>query len=563
MGLSATPPTTSSQHAETAILRGTKSFFSERRRPFLLLVLVLAVVTLVLLRGIRKGEFSENVDETVHAATGLYMASLMHDMPLRHPVAYTYTYYAQYPTLGIVMYPPLFYVAEGVSFLILGPSVVAARLTIMVFALVGLYFWFKLVNLLEGEYTAAFSTLLLAFLPAVLRYEKSVMLDIPLMASCIAASYFWVLYLREGLPRHLYGFAAFTCVAFLTKHHAIYLPLWCLITLVALKKWDRVMNWRVAITAAVCLLVVAPVYVLMIFMQPSLGVAIKGTSANSTMQLGYYWLKLPALIGWGALILSVCGIVLSRWWGKRESTVLMLAWIASCYIVFTLVRHKDPEGRYILYWVPAFAFFAVAPFTGKISVRWIRVLGATALTVVLATYTVRAATYQRPYVSGYASLSQQLTRMEGGCVLVDADLPGNLSFFMRAFDPARRFIILRKSLYEIRMIREWGSTEFAHTPTDVERILKADSVRYVVVENNMPLYFPSQQMLREILDHSGQYRVLGTFPIDTNVRNWQGRNLILYESVAPVATPQGVLHIKMGNLSHDIDVPFEKLTKDK
>ena len=28
------------------------------------------------------------------------------------------------------------------------------------------------------------------------------------------------------------------------------------------------------------------------------------------------------------------------------------------------------------------------------------------------------------------------TQMEGGCVLVDADLPGNLIFFTRASDPA-------------------------------------------------------------------------------------------------------------------------------
>ena len=299
MDLASTPPTSFSRQHEnaTANLPAALAFFTAPRRRHLLLVLVLAIVTVALTRGIRKGEFSENVDETVHAATGLYIASLMHDLPLRHPVEYTYRYYAQYPSLGIVMYPPVFYLAEGVSFLILGPSVVAARLTVLFFALGGLYFWFKLVALLEDEYSAALSTLLLAFLPAVLRYEKSVMLDIPLMAFCIAASYFWILYLRQGLPRQLYGFAAFACLAFLTKHHAIYLPLWCLITLVALKKWDRVTSWRIAGTAAVCLLIVAPVYLLQIFMQSSLGVAIKGTSANSTMQWGYYWSKLPQLIG--------------------------------------------------------------------------------------------------------------------------------------------------------------------------------------------------------------------------------------------------------------------------
>lgn len=535
-----------------------RSALAPARRRFLLLFVSLALVTAVLLRGIHRGEFSENVDETVHAATGLYVASFIHDLPLRHPVQYTYRYYAQYPSLGIVMYPPAFYIVEGVAFSIFGPSVVTARLTVVFLALLGLYFWFNLVCELEDEYTAALSTLLLAFLPSVLRYEKVVMLDLPLMAFCLAASYFWILYLRRGSPHLLYWFATFLCLAFLTKQHAIYLGLWCLTTLVAEKRWDRILNWRAAGTAAVCSLVVAPVYILQILMNASLALNVKGTSANATMQWGYYWARLPELIGWGALVLSVFGILTSWWRIRRENAIVMLAWILSCYIIFTLVRHK--EDRYILYWAPAFAYFAVAPFMRRTRLPWMRIFGAAIVIVVLASYTVQAWSYQRLYVSGYAQLARQLTQREGGCVLVDMDLPGNFIFFMRAFDPARRFVILRKALYEVRTVREWGVTEFAHNQSDVEQILKTDSVRYIVVEKNMPLYFSSQTALREILDHSGQYKMVATVPIESNLNGWQGRRLILYESATPVVPPRGVLHIKMANLPHDIDIPFEQLT---
>jgi hypothetical protein len=527
-------------------------------RGVVLLVLSLALVTAVLLRGIHKGEFSENVDETVHASTGLYVASFLHDLPLRHPVQYTYRYYAQYPSLAIVMYPPAFYAVEGVAFLIFGPSVVTARLTIILFALFGLYFWFRLVNELEDEYTAALSTVLLAFLPSVLNYEKAVMLDVPLMAFCIAASYFWILYLGRGLSRHLYWFTTFLCLAFLTKHHAIYLFLWCPITLVALRRWDRILNWRVAAAAAVSFVVVAPVYILQIVMNPSVGLNVKGTSANAGMDLGYYWTKLPELIGWGALVLSVIGILISFWRLKRENAIVMLAWIASCYIVFTFIRHK--EARYIMYWVPAFAYFAVAPFTRKWSVPWIRAVGIALVAVVVGSYSARAWNYQRLYVSGYAQLAKDLTRREGGVVLADMDLSGNFIFFMRASDPARRFIILRKALYDVRILREWGADEFAHNQSDVEQILKADSVRYVVVENNGPLHFSAQNALRELLDHSGQYKMLETVPIESNMNDWQGRSLTLYESILPVVPPHGVLHIRMQNLHHDIDIPFDELT---
>jgi hypothetical protein len=527
-------------------------------RRWLLLVFSLALVGAFLLRGIQTGEFSENVDETVHAATGLYVASFLHDLPLRHPVQYTYRYYAQYPSLGIVMYPPLFYFIEGVAFFLFGPTVVTARLTVIFLALTGLFFWFKLLEELEDEYTAALSAVLLGFLPAVLRYEKTVMLDIPLMAFCVAASYFWVVFLRRGSSRALYGFATFLCLAFLTKHHAIYLFLWCPVTLIALKKWKRILQWRVLGVAVVCAVVVAPVYILQILMNASVALNVEGTAANSTMGWGYYLSVLPELIGWGALVLSILGIVISLWRGKRENTLLMLAWIVSCYVLFSLIRHKEP--RYIIYWVPAFAYFAVAPFTRRTQFRWSRAVGIALVSVVLASYFVRAWTYQRDYVSGYSQLAKQLTQREGGCVLVDMELPGNFIFFMRAFDPARRFVILRKALYEVRTVREWGVTEFAHDQIDVARILQDDSVRYVVVESNLPLKFASQTALRNLLDHSGQYRVVETMPIESNQSQEQGRSLIFYESVAPVVPPNGILHIKMSNLHHDINIPLQQLT---
>ena len=76
----------------------------------------------------------------------------------------------------------------------------------------------------------------------------------------------------------------------------------------------------------------------------------------------------------------------------------------------------------------------------------------------------------------------------------------------------------------------------------------------------MPLHFSPQQPLRDILEHSGDYRELATVPIESNMNDWQGRSLILYESKVPPVPPHGVLHVKMTNLPHDIDVPFEQLS---
>jgi hypothetical protein len=60
------------------------------------------------------------VDEAQHAVIGLFVANALRDLPIRHPVHYAYRYYAQYPALAILGWPPLFYIFEGLSFLVLG-----------------------------------------------------------------------------------------------------------------------------------------------------------------------------------------------------------------------------------------------------------------------------------------------------------------------------------------------------------------------------------------------------------------------------------------------------------
>src|SRR5258708_31176393 len=129
-----------------------------KSRSTMILAGVLLVVCVLIVKDIDKGEFSYNVDETQHAVTGLYVADLIRDHPFSHPVEYTYRYYAQYPALaGVIHWPPLYYVVEGISFLAFGPTVVAARLSIVGFALFGLFFLYRMVEELQGSWTSVLS----------------------------------------------------------------------------------------------------------------------------------------------------------------------------------------------------------------------------------------------------------------------------------------------------------------------------------------------------------------------------------------------------------------------
>ncbi|PYV62775.1 MAG: hypothetical protein DMG97_39520, partial [Acidobacteria bacterium] len=229
-------------------------------RTTALLSCVLLLSTVTILKGVRLGEFSYNVDETQHAMTGLYVADLVRDHPA-HPVAYTYRYYAQYPALsGVVHWPPLFYCVEGLFFLILGPTVVAARLAILFFAILGSVFWFLLVRELLNDWAAAVSAIWLALLPTVLLFEKTVMLEIPSLACCLAASYFWVSYLLKGKKSQVYWFALFASAALLTKQNGIYLIPFCAMTGLFCGGWKFFVRKEVLYAVAICLVLITPYY---------------------------------------------------------------------------------------------------------------------------------------------------------------------------------------------------------------------------------------------------------------------------------------------------------------
>src|SRR5258708_4293616 len=225
---------------------------SNRYRGLLMLG-VMALMCTVAARGIRRGEFDFNVDEAQHAVTGLFVADAIHDLPLRHPAQYAYRYYAQYPAIAIVHWPPLFYVFEGLSFLTLGRSVVAARLTILLFSLLLCYQWFNLVEELHAPFTAPVSPPILSLLPTILLFEKTVMLEIPSLALTVASIRAWIQYLGEGRRVSIYRFALLLSAAMLCKQNSIYVLVFCVLSLGATRRWERV--WKRDVFSVVGLIV--------------------------------------------------------------------------------------------------------------------------------------------------------------------------------------------------------------------------------------------------------------------------------------------------------------------
>lgn len=539
---------------------------SPRRR--LLFASVLLIVVVIVTHGITIGEFDYNVDESQHAATGLFVANLLKDAP-RNPVAYTYRYYAQYPALsGVIHWPPLFYLWEGLTFLVLGPSVVSARIAILFFALLGLFYWCRFVFELLNEWAAALSTVIVALLPTVLLFEKAVMLEIPCLSLCIAALYYWYQYLSCEHLSKLYWFALFFSAAMLTKQNAVFLPLVCLLSVAAMSKWRLLWNRRVVGPAVLMTVLIAPFYTVVYLVHwKAIAMDLVGQNAPAaTRSAGFahyinvglfYFRALPEQFGWPLLILALVGVITCRVWSQREPVAFMLSWIAACYLTFTLISHK--EARYAFYWVPPVIFFVVGPLTAVWKLRATRLLTAGLACLLLVQVVVEGWRYQRPYIQGYATLASSVKQLGNpGILLFQASVPANFIFFLRKADTDRQFVVLRKALRAARIKVSGGVEEQATTPDEVRSVIVRDGVKYVVISDAPPA-FQGESSLQSVVQTDPKFRLVGTYPVTSNEPGWQVHKLYLYQNVEWTPPQDRNLRVRMLTMGNDVVIPWDQL----
>jgi len=530
--------------------------FPKGQRAWALPLVLIVVISIVILHGVRKGEFDYNVDEAQHGVTGLFMADAMRDLPLRHPIQYAYNYYAQYPAVSIMHWPPLFYVFEGLNFLAQGPSAFSARLTVMLFAVLLLYSWFRLVEDLQGTFTAAVATAVLGLVPAMLLFEKTVMLEIPSLALTVCSIRYWIRYLDSGRKSLLYAFGLWLSAALLCKQTSVFVLLFCFLTIVATGRWGRVWNRDALMVGAIGCVLVGPFYGLMLVLQGRAVAHDLGSHQMAGLERWIFYLgTLPRLFTVPMFVLSLLGLVLAKRWNTKEQFTIMICWLLAGYATFTFFGQR--EERFAIYWFPVLAYFAAGLLTQYFRIARVRFAMRAVAVVLVCFLAIQGWGYERPYISGYQNVASQLVQGYGsGIVLFDGRVPGNFVFYMRALDPHRQFLVLRKSLYVNDVRRSASSEELVQSREDILDLLRNLGIRFIVVSDR-DFEFKSQRILRDCLQ-SDQFQMLGRFPITSNQRVWKGYNLLLYENKNWSPAANKSLTIRMLTLPHDIVVPLDR-----
>ena len=169
--------------------------------------------------------------------------------------------------------------------------------------------WFNLVKELQDEWTAALSTALLALLPAFLLFEKTVMLEAPCLALCIAASACWTknLALREELD--FIWSVGFASAALLTKQNSIDTASFCLASALALGGCRLPVKPAVSWSVAAVVLIAGPYYFLVYWVHwQSTVMNLTYSHVSGAAKIVFYWRCLPGQLGWTLLLLSLLGL---------------------------------------------------------------------------------------------------------------------------------------------------------------------------------------------------------------------------------------------------------------
>ena len=305
-------------------------------------------------------------DEARLVMTGVFFRDALYDLPdsLSDPKGYASRYYAQYPALGLLVWPPLFHAAEGLAMAAFGTSYLVARLVVLAFALFGGCYAYRLAKFTHGPRVARLALAL--FLAARMAFDFSAyaLAEIPCLALILASIFHFERYLRDLRGRDAIAACMFAALAALTRYNGMMLLIYVPLRLTMTWNWKLLIRRPVVIGVLLGVALTLPYY-LFALQEYGGGIrdaAVKGTNAEATSFLDirnfyYYPYHLIEQAGWPLACLGIVGFVLAPLFGRYPSGP-HLGLMAATYLF--AVPFAEPVPRHAIYWLPAIALFAAA-----------------------------------------------------------------------------------------------------------------------------------------------------------------------------------------------------------
>lgn len=525
------------------------------------LPLVLVVVLVTHLVMAEPTEPFYNGDETRHVMTGIFVADAITDGGLTHPRSYAERYYAQYPALGLIVWPPGFYAVEGVTMLAFGRSFETSRWLTVAYCLLACTFCFRLVKFTHHEATAVVATLVFAFSREVFFHSRNVMLEVPTTAFVLMAMFFLERFLHHERRRDLVYVALACILAGLHRYDAVLLLPYFTFRILFARRWDLLKRRSVWIAAASVILALAPVNLLALVETGTVQSNGGDPTSSPGTRFDHYTLFFATL--WGQLghvahVFSLAGFFLCLRASRRAANGPYWSIALATYLFFAPMAEQ--ESRHAIFWIVSWSVWAAeaALMTGQ---NWISAI----LSAILVTSTAYWTLHQPvPWVRGYSTAAElAIKEINGsGMVLFNGHLSGTIVYELRTLDADRRLWLVRtdKVFYSAVSDPSQGYVEWTKTDAEILKKLEALAPDMVIVEEpRARTDTPMAKRFREIMKTHGDYVHAAVIPVRSNGIAWmENVQLIVYLPRIPKPPDERKLNIPMIWQGTSIDAVIPK-----
>ncbi|KEZ77877.1 ArnT family glycosyltransferase [Salinisphaera hydrothermalis] len=482
-------------------------------------------------------------DAPRHALNGAFILDLVKAFPIHDPVQWAYNYYAQYPALTILFYPPLYPAVLAVAYAILGVSQASAVVVNALFYTALLIGSYRLACRYVDRIPAFFVAFLIGAAPEMAFWGRQIMTDVPATAAAVWAMELLLAYAVSHDRRVLWLGAAIAVVAVWLKITVCFLLPVLALGLVQIDGWAVWRRPRNLVMGCGVVLLMLPLLWLTIHfgqtnVQSVTGVADGATPRSSLSNWLWYARSLPLQLGWpvtAAVALgAVAGVVrvvrsrhLPAHWG------LLAAWVVVGYLFFSTIDLKDP--RFTIPLLPPFVLIGVwgVCWLFGARARWAGLL----LAAIGAATLITTLVYRPPlYVSGYAHIVKDVARLapENSNVVFSGYRDGAFIFAMRAIGhrPDVDTIRADKMLLSIAIRRSTGVREKHLTRAQIGQELTRQKAAYVVAQDDFWTDLTEMRRLQWVL-HSPQFTPVAHYRMHANF-NAPEKTITVYRNNAPL-----------------------------
>ena len=504
-------------------------------------------------------------DAPRHALNGVFIKDLLLAAPVQDPAGYAYAYYARYPALTVLFYPPLFYFLSAPLYLLLGTSHQTALLAVFLHYVafgLGCYrlglFWLR-------PTMALLFALILVTAPEIAFWGRQVMLEIPAFAFLVWSAVALMAYRRTQRPPMLYLTAFLLVLAMYTKISTAFLAPVFALALLHDRGWALLKDRHLYIAALLAAMGLVPLLVMTLKfgqanVQSMTGIADSAVSRASLAGWLWYALQIPDQLGWPATAAALAGavaLVLPRYRSaagiSRGDLLFWGLWFTIGYVFFSAIDLK--EARHSVFILVPLVFAAMLAFNRLRP--GIGLLAAGLLLAVTLTHTLLL----RPvyYVEGYAQAVDFVARKapRNSAVLFSGYRDGAFIFNMRTREDRRDLSVLRadKMLLRVAVRRELGVEQKSLSEQEIATRINQYGVRYIVMQ---PGFWDDLEVMRrfEAVLKTPQFVEVQRIPTPANYLAHE-KELVIYENLAPINTAPIDLQIELPMINRTINSRVE------